>query len=136
MSISRGLFAIAAAASIAAAAGAAKAAPGVPGDAPTIVHVLNRLGYGPRPGDVEHVRQIGVAKYIDQQLHPERIKDEALDALLEPLETLRMTTTAEIAREYVIPAQQPSASRSSRRRGRRSRSRATPPCRGCRYHRR
>src|SRR5689334_21300256 len=35
-----------------------------------IVHALNRLGYGPRPGDVEAVRQMGVAKWIDRQLHP------------------------------------------------------------------
>src|SRR5262249_10053329 len=35
-----------------------------------IVHVLNRLGYGPRAGDVERVKRIGLDKYIDQQLHP------------------------------------------------------------------
>src|ERR1041385_7099185 len=40
-----------------------------------IMHALNRLGYGPRPGDVEHVKQMGLAKWIDQQLHPESIND-------------------------------------------------------------
>ena len=105
MSISRRFLAIAAAASMAAGVAAAKAAPDVPADAAAIAHVMNRIGYGPRPGDIEKVRQIGVSKYVDQQLHPERIKDEALEAMLEPLETLRMST-AEIAREYVIPAQQ------------------------------
>ena len=40
-----------------------------------IVHVLNRIGFGPRPGDVERVRAIGLQRYIDQQLHPERIAD-------------------------------------------------------------
>src|ERR1035438_5476070 len=34
-----------------------------------IVHVLNRLTFGPRPGDIEEVRRIGVDKWIDQQLH-------------------------------------------------------------------
>src|SRR3981189_472411 len=38
-----------------------------------IVHVLNRLTFGPRPGDLEQVRQAGVEKWIDLQLHPERI---------------------------------------------------------------
>jgi uncharacterized protein (DUF1800 family) len=35
--------------------------------------VLNRLGYGPRPGDVERVKQMGVQRYIDSQLNPESI---------------------------------------------------------------
>ncbi len=42
-----------------------------------IAHVLNRLGFGPAPGDIERVRGIGLAAYIEQQLHPERIADEA-----------------------------------------------------------
>jgi uncharacterized protein (DUF1800 family) len=37
------------------------------------LHVLNRLGYGPRPGDIEKIRAIGVDRYIDQQLEPARI---------------------------------------------------------------
>jgi uncharacterized protein (DUF1800 family) len=37
------------------------------------LHVLNRLGYGPRPGDIERVRQMGVDRYLDEQLHPETI---------------------------------------------------------------
>ncbi|HEX6737201.1 MAG TPA: DUF1800 family protein, partial [Vicinamibacteria bacterium] len=47
-----------------------------------IVHVLNRLGYGPRPGDVETVKRLGLRAWIDQQLHPERISDAALAARL------------------------------------------------------
>ena len=35
-----------------------------------IVHVLNRLTFGPRPGDIQQVRRMGVDKWIDQQLHP------------------------------------------------------------------
>jgi uncharacterized protein (DUF1800 family) len=37
------------------------------------VHVLNRLAFGPRPGDIERVMRIGIDGYIDQQLHPETI---------------------------------------------------------------
>ena len=48
-----------------------------------ILHALNRLAYGPRPGDVERVRQMGLAKWIDQQLNPNSIEDEAVEARLE-----------------------------------------------------
>jgi hypothetical protein len=56
------------------------------------VHALNRLTFGPRPGDVDHVMAIGVDKWIDQQLHPDKIDDRALDARLAPFRTLRMNT--------------------------------------------
>jgi uncharacterized protein (DUF1800 family) len=56
------------------------------------VHALNRLTFGPRPGDVERVTQIGVDKWIDLQLHPDKIDDSALDARLAPFRTLRMGT--------------------------------------------
>jgi uncharacterized protein (DUF1800 family) len=56
-----------------------------------IVHVLNRLTFGPRPGDVQQVRQIGVDKWIDQQLHPERVaENSALDAKLKPLQSINL----------------------------------------------
>ena len=71
-----------------------------------IVHVLDRLGYGPRPGDVGRVRQIGLAAYIDAQLHPETIADDAVTAALSAYPTLSMTT-AELLRDYprMVPAQ-------------------------------
>ena len=40
-----------------------------------ILHALNRLAYGPRPGDIERVRQMGLEKWIDQQLEPKSIDD-------------------------------------------------------------
>ena len=56
------------------------------------VHALNRLTFGPRPGDVERVAQMGVDKWIELQLHPEKIDDSALDARVAPFRTLRMGT--------------------------------------------
>ncbi len=56
------------------------------------VHVLNRLTFGPRPGDVDQVMAIGVDKWIDQQLHPDKIDDSMLDARLSPFRTLHMDT--------------------------------------------
>ena len=55
------------------------------GDA-LVAHVLNRVAFGPRPGDVERVRRIGIDAYIDEQLQPERIG--VADALTQRLATL------------------------------------------------
>jgi uncharacterized protein (DUF1800 family) len=74
-----------------------------PNDDRTIVHVLNRMGFGPRAGDVEEVRRIGLGRYIDQQLHPERIPDTAIQAHLAGLETIGLSSR-EIADQYEQPA--------------------------------
>ena len=86
---------------------AQKAAGAVPksADTATIAHVLNRLGYGPAPGDIEKVRAMTLSAYIDQQLHPERIPDEVLKAKLAAYPTIALST-AEIAREYYGPAEE------------------------------
>jgi uncharacterized protein (DUF1800 family) len=68
-----------------------------------IVHALDRLTFGPRPGDVEAVEKIGLKKWIDLQLHPERIAENPeLAKKLEPLESLRMSQ-AETASAYPTP---------------------------------
>jgi len=69
-----------------------------------ILHALNRLAYGPRPGDVERVRQMGLAKWIEQQLNPNSMDDRALDARLADYPTLRMST-AKLIDEYPQPKQ-------------------------------
>ena len=43
-----------------------------------IVHVLNRLTFGPRPNDIKKVSQIGMEAYINQQLNPESIPESAV----------------------------------------------------------
>jgi uncharacterized protein (DUF1800 family) len=55
-----------------------------------VLHVLNRLGFGPRPGDVEQVQKIGLDAYIRKQLFPETIDDSAADKALASLDTLNM----------------------------------------------
>jgi uncharacterized protein (DUF1800 family) len=72
-------------------------------DLRTITHVLNRMGFGPRPGDVERVQAIGLAKYIDQQLHPERVPNAALDERLASFSTLAMSNE-ELMEKYFAPA--------------------------------
>src|SRR5687767_5240561 len=69
-----------------------------------IVHVLNRLGFGARPGDVERVKAIGLDKYIEQQLNPQKIDDSATEAKLQNLTALRMTTP-ELYEKYPQPNQ-------------------------------
>ncbi len=60
-------------------------------------HVLDRLAFGPRPGDVDHVMSMGVDKWIDEQLNPTRINDSGADQVLATMETQHKTTRELIA---------------------------------------
>ncbi|MDX1388087.1 MAG: DUF1800 family protein, partial [Acidobacteriota bacterium] len=55
-------------------------------------HLLNRITYGPRPGDVERVLETGLEDYIEQQLHPELIADTETLERLAAMPTLIMST--------------------------------------------
>jgi uncharacterized protein (DUF1800 family) len=58
-----------------------------------IAHALNRLTFGPKPGDAEHVQAMGLKKWIDAQLHPDRITENpVLAEKLKLLDSLSMTT--------------------------------------------
>jgi uncharacterized protein (DUF1800 family) len=57
-----------------------------------ILHAMNRLAYGPRPGDVDQVRQMGLEKWIEQQLHPESINDADLNLRLQRYPSLEMSS--------------------------------------------
>lgn len=69
-----------------------------------IQHVLNRLGFGSRPGDVARVKAMGLNTYINQQLNPEKINDTLADAKVKNLATLNMTT-AELYQKFPQPGQ-------------------------------
>jgi uncharacterized protein (DUF1800 family) len=56
------------------------------------LHALNRLTFGPRPGDLQKVMDTDVDDWIEQQLHPEEISDSVLDGKLGQFRTLRMST--------------------------------------------
>src|ERR1700733_1077075 len=66
------------------------------------LHALNRLTFGPRAGDIQQVMAMGVDRWIDLQLHPEKIDDSALNSRLEPFRTLRMSTK-EIVEDFPDP---------------------------------
>ena len=74
----------------------------LPDDA-TLTHVLNRISFGPRQDDLEKVRSMGVAAYIERQLHPDTIDDSGMGRRLKSFTTLEMST-AQIARDYFLPA--------------------------------
>jgi uncharacterized protein (DUF1800 family) len=71
---------------------AKKQKPPTPDDRQRALHALDRLTYGPRPGDVDAVLAMGVDKWIDQQLHPDRIDDSGMQERLADYRTLRMST--------------------------------------------
>lgn len=57
-----------------------------------ILHAVNRLSFGAAPGDIEKVREIGIDKYIQQQLTPGSIPEpQSLKNKLSQLQTLRLT---------------------------------------------
>jgi len=66
------------------------------------IHVLNRFTFGPRPGDVQSVETMGIDKWFEQQLHPEKTDDSALEARLSPFRTLKMSTN-ELVRDFPPP---------------------------------
>src|SRR5580700_7404036 len=55
------------------------------------VHALNRLTFGPRPGDVAAVEAVGLDKWIDEQLNPETMDDSALEARLVAYPAMRLS---------------------------------------------
>src|SRR6266545_309884 len=77
----------------------------VPNDEAAVTHALNRLAFGARPGDVQRVQKIGLATWIEQQLNPEAIRDDSVQARLNRLTTLDLDPQT-IAEEYIRPARE------------------------------
>jgi uncharacterized protein (DUF1800 family) len=76
-----------------------KAAESGPAEQKRALHALNRLTFGPRPGDIQKVVAMGVDQWIDLQLHPDKIADSDIEARLAPFRTLRMSSR-EIVEEF------------------------------------
>src|SRR5581483_6859882 len=68
--------------------------------------LLNRAGFGPRPGDIERVRRIGIERYLDEQLHPENIADDFITTPLATLGTLQQSTP-ELVQAFAPPPPMP-----------------------------
>lgn len=69
-----------------------------------IEHLLNRIGFGPRPGDIQRIQKIGIDQYLDGQLHPEGIDDHAIEPKLASIPSIGMDTD-ELIRNYPAPQQ-------------------------------
>jgi uncharacterized protein (DUF1800 family) len=68
-----------------------------------VLQALDRLTFGPRPGDVQRVQHIGLKKWIDRQLHPDRIRESPeLETRLHSFDSLSMSP-AEAVRHYPTP---------------------------------
>jgi uncharacterized protein (DUF1800 family) len=67
-----------------------------------ILHLLNRSGFGPAPGDLDRVRQMGPKAFLEEQLHPAGIDDSDVEKRLQQLPTLTMSS-AELIEYYPPP---------------------------------
>jgi uncharacterized protein (DUF1800 family) len=67
------------------------------------LHVLNRMAYGPRPGDIERVTQMGVERYLDEQLNPPPLP-AALAQRLDGLETQKLGAGAALEELRLVQA--------------------------------
>ena len=69
-----------------------------------INHLLNRIAFGLRPGDIERVQRVGADKYLEEQLHPDRIEDHVAKKRLAEITSIRMNPP-ELMRKYPQPQQ-------------------------------
>jgi uncharacterized protein (DUF1800 family) len=67
-----------------------------------VAHLLDRATFGARPGDVERVMKSGWEKYLDDQLHPQRISDQVVEERLKNIESIHLSS-AELARSVPPP---------------------------------
>src|SRR6266511_3910111 len=67
-----------------------------------VAHLLDRVTLGARPGDVERVMKLGWEKYLDEQLRPKRISDQAVEQRLKNIESIHLSS-AELAKNYPPP---------------------------------
>ncbi|MEH2177612.1 DUF1800 domain-containing protein [Nostoc sp.] len=76
---------------------------------PKVLHIINRLSFGPRPGDVQKVESMGVERYIQEQLSPESIPEpQSLTSQLNQLNTLQLNPVALLEHGKTnLPGQKP-----------------------------
>ena len=55
-----------------------------------VVHALDRLTFGPRPGEIDQVKAMGLEVWINQQLHPANIDDTVMEQRLQQLPAMRL----------------------------------------------
>ncbi|MGE0102529.1 MAG: DUF1800 domain-containing protein [Blastocatellales bacterium] len=83
-------------------ASAERAVPAKPDARQKAAHLLDRITFGPRPGDVDAVMKLGWEKYLEKQLNPGSIDDRALEEKLKAIESIHLSTS-ELAKYYPPP---------------------------------
>jgi uncharacterized protein (DUF1800 family) len=98
-------------------------------DQQQILHVLNRITFGPRPGDVAMVQQMGLQNYLQQQLHPEMIDDSAAQAEVRQFKMLQMSETDLVTMDHQFLARilKAKAAQNAAQPGAQANGAATPP---------
>jgi uncharacterized protein (DUF1800 family) len=77
-----------------------------------ISHVLNRLTYGPRPGDFEKVRSLGVQRFIQAQLNPTSIAESPkVIAQLERSASVRTVPSSQLLQQFQAAKQERKAAK-------------------------
>ena len=66
-----------------------------------IIQALNRLTFGAKPGDILRVRAMGVDKWIDQQLQPQKINDDAMNAFVRNYSALNANQD-DLLKQYAV----------------------------------
>jgi uncharacterized protein (DUF1800 family) len=73
---------------------------------PKILHLLNRLSFGPQPGDIDKTASMGVERYIQQQLNPTAIPEpQALTDQLSELDTVKLTSLQLLEQNQLLRSQ-------------------------------
>ena len=67
-----------------------QASPQLPTTTDPLLHLLNRISYGPRPEDIKRLKKIGAEAYLNEQLNPEKIADADMDKMLKTMPILFM----------------------------------------------
>ena len=70
-----------------------------------IIQALSRLTFGARPGDAQQVRSIGLDNWIDRQLHPDKINDDAMNAFVSRYSALNQDQN-DLLRQYAQQQQE------------------------------
>jgi uncharacterized protein (DUF1800 family) len=55
-----------------------------------VLHLLNRISFGPTASEVERVNRLGLSSFLEEQLHPERIPDPLIVEKLAGLRSLKL----------------------------------------------
>ena len=66
------------------------------------LHALNRLTFGPRPGDEAAVSRMGLEAGLQRQLHPERMDDSAFEARLQQFPAMQLSS-GELMQRFPSP---------------------------------